>query len=138
LDEVRRIRDSLNEVPLNGYVIIVTAVLYCLNRFYLKDHTYGWVNYLLKCHFNDFLCGALFTAYSNVFLNLQKKMLNKLPHILAFCFSAGLVWEFVAPFLRKNSTPDWIDILCYMMGGFVYWILLKLTVGKKKRNKDNG
>lgn len=132
LDEVRKIIESLKEIPLNGYVIIITIILYCLNRFYFKAHTDGWINYILKCHFNDFLCGALFTAYSNVFLNTRKMMLNKLPHILAFCFCAGLVWEFIAPYLRRYSTPDWIDVLCYMLGGFVYWLLLRSNIGKKR------
>ncbi len=133
---MRKIRESLKEVPLNGYVIAATAVLYCFNRFFLKSHTSGWINYLLRCHFNDFLCGALFTAYSNVFLQTRKVMLNKLPHILAYCFCAGLVWEFVAPFIRKYSTPDWIDILCYMLGGFVYWLLLRLKIGSSKRENE--
>ena len=132
-----KIIKSLKEVSINGYVIVVTAVLYCANRFYFKAHTSGWLNYLLRCHFNDFLCGALFTAYSNVFLNTRKVMLSKLPHILAFCFCAGLVWEFVAPYIRRYSTPDWIDILCYVLGGFVYWLLLHSNLGLGTRGNND-
>lgn len=134
---MRKISDSLKEIPLNGYLILITTALYCLNRFYFKFHTSGWLNYLLRCHFNDCLCGILFTAYSNVFFNTRKMMLTKLPHILAFCFCAGLVWEFVAPFLRNDSTPDWLDIICYMLGGMVYWLLLQLHIGKTKRECDD-
>lgn len=58
---------SLRDEPINGWLIVFTMILYCLNRFYLKDHTSGWLNYVLRCHLNDTLCGTLFVAYSNVF-----------------------------------------------------------------------
>ena len=130
---MEKVINSIKNKPVNGYVIAVTAVLYCLNRFYLKSHTSGWINYLLRCHFNDFLCGSLFTAYSNVFLNTRKVMLNKLPHILAYCFFAGLVWEFVAPYVRKDAVSDWIDVLCYVLGGLAYWSVLCISFKTAKR-----
>ena len=134
---MKRIIISLKEFPLNGYVIIITMAFYCINRFFLKTHTVGWLNYILRCHFNDFLCGALFTAYSNVFLNTRHALLNKLPHILAYCFCAGLVWEFVAPFVRKDSISDWLDILCYMLGGIAYWLALRLWSRSNSRGKND-
>ena len=132
---LNKVGNSLKAIPLNGWVIVVVAFLYCLNNYYLKQHTEGIVRYLLVCHFNDFLCGSLFVAYSNIFLYIRKLLLQELCHIVLYCFCAGLVWEFVAPFLRKNSTPDWIDIGCYILGGFFYWLLLNSKIGLK-HNKE--
>ena len=134
---MKKVLGSLKEVPFNGVVILVVIALYSLNRFVLKLYVQGWIGYFLRCHFNDFLCGILFIAYSNVFINTRGKMITKPPHILALCFSAGLVWEFIVPLVKRNSTADWLDVLFYMLGGLVYWLLVTLFVLKKGDKEDD-
>ena len=80
----KKIKDSLREVPINGWLILSIMIIYCFNRFFLVDHTSGWINYILRCHFNDTLCGTLFVAYSNVFLNTRKKAMERLIIIIPF------------------------------------------------------
>lgn len=121
----RRIRQSVAEKPLNGIIIVIVLVLYFLNNNYLKQHTTGIIRYICVCHLNDYLCGVLFVAYSNICLYTRDLYLSKLWHILLFCFLSGLFWEFVAPFIRVDSTSDWIDVCCYVLGGFTYWLLSK-------------
>ena len=127
---MKMVLNSLKEVPLNGYVILLAVLLFSLNRFYLIGHSDGFVKYLLRNHFNDFLCGSFFTAYSNIFLNTKRIMLTRLSYILLLCFGAGLVWEFITPLFVKNSTSDWLDILCYMLGGTAYWTVMRLNISQ--------
>lgn len=123
----RHIRQSIVEKPLNGIIIFTVFALYFLNNNYLKQHTTGIIRYICICHLNDYLCGVLFVAYSNICLYTRGHYLSKLCHILPFCFLSGLFWEFVAPLIRADSTADWIDVCCYMLGGFTYWLLARTT-----------
>lgn len=129
----RHIRQSIAEKPLNGILIITVLTLYFLNNNYLKQHTTGIIRYICVCHLNDYLCGVLFVAYSNIFLYTRGYYLHKLLYILLFCFFAGLFWEFVVPFIRPDSTSDWIDVFCYVLGGFTYWVLSKISESKNTK-----
>ena len=136
---MKKVIKSLKDVPINGYLIIAVIALYCLNRFLLKEHTTGWVNYLLRCHFDDTICGTLIVAYSNVFLNVGNRAMIRLIAIVPFCFCVGLIWEFAAPLVRKGTTPDWIDVGCYVLGGILYWGIFMLCsrIDKKQNKKDD-
>ncbi len=129
---INKVVKSLKGFPLNGYLIIIIMSLYCLNRFYFKTHSSGWINYILCCHFNDVLCGTLFIAYSNVFLNTRNLAMVRLHSIIPFCFCAGLVWEFIAPIIRPGSVSDWIDVGCYVLGGIIYFSVNKIWLFLRK------
>lgn len=124
---IKKLRDSIQTCPLNLVLFFVVFALYHLNNYILKSKTSGILNHILTCHFNDFMGGLLFVAYTNVILLTRKNMLSKLPHILLFCLGAGLFWEFATPLFYKDTVSDWIDVGCYILGGFVYWLLLKKT-----------
>ena len=132
---VNRIVDSIKEVPINFILCIVVFILYYANNWFFKGHTSGLLHLLLVCHFNDLLGGIVFVAYANVLLNTRHSMMTKLWHIVLFCLVAGLFWEFVAPFIRKNSTSDWIDVGCYVLGGFLYWVILHCYLKNKIRGR---
>lgn len=121
---LRKIGASIKALPVNAVVCCITVALYFSNNLYFKAHSTGIIHMLLVCHFNDFIGGALFVAYTNIILYTRKMLLKKLWQISLFCFTAGLFWEFVTPLFRKNTTSDWIDVACYVLGGFVYWLLL--------------
>lgn len=136
---IKSLFKSCKQVPLNIFLVIIIMLFYSLNRFYLKNLFDGWFGYILKCHFNDFLCGILFIAYSNIFLLTRNKSITKLPIIIPYTFSAGLVWEFVAPYLRQDSTSDWIDVGCYILGGITYWIIYHtyIYIKTERMNKND-
>lgn len=53
-------------------------------------------------------------------------------------FSAGLIWEFGAPILKKTSVSDIWDLVCYMVGGVLYWVILTLwNLSNEKRHNQN-
>ena len=45
--------------------------------------------------------------------------------IEALLLLAGLFWEYVTPLFRENTVSDIWDVVAYMMGGFLYWILTR-------------
>ena len=40
-------------------------------------------------------------------------------------FLVSICWEFVFPLFLNYSTSDWFDVLAYMLGTILYYILLK-------------
>lgn len=135
---LNKLKDSIKDVPINFILCIVVLVLYYTNNWFLKGHTSGIIHYLLVCHFNDFLGGVVFIAYTNVLLNTRNAMMKTLWKILLFSFSAGLFWEFVTPLIKKSSISDWIDVGCYVLGGFTYWLVLHIFLQVKKSQQGRG
>lgn len=125
---IKKLLKSLREFPLNGIICITVIVMYFANNLFFKQHSGdGLLNYILVCHFNDTVGGLLFVSYTNILLNTRHQMLERWSVILVFCLSAGVFWEFVTPIFRKNTTSDVIDVICYAIGGSIYWLLAKLV-----------
>ena len=110
---------------LNWWIICSVVCLYLLNNSCFKKCSKNVLQYFFVCYFNDLICTPLLLAYVNLLLSLIGHSLSKLLHILFLCLCAGLVWEFVAPLMKPSSVTDPIDLLCYLSGGMLYWLLLR-------------
>lgn len=86
------------------------------------------------CYFNDLICPIFFLSYSNILLITIEREINKPFEIILECFLCGIVWEFFAPIIKDNSTTDLYDILFYIMGGIMYYLLQKINIpGRRGR-----
>ena len=120
---------SKHTVQKNIYefiLIFASISLYLLNNLIFKKISTGICYYFFICYFNDLICPSFFVSYTNVMLSFVNKKIEKIHHIIVFCFLCGLVWEFIAPFLKKGSVTDFYDLLCYCIGGVLYWTIKKL------------
>lgn len=92
---------------------------------------------IIHNHFNDFLGGCAFLAYTNMLLDLVNPQvrLRRLAPCIIYIFFCGLFWEFVAPQIIKPSTTDLVDIVAYVLGGTTYWLAAKLTVNANLSTK---
>lgn len=117
-------------------LIVLVIILYIFNNGVLKQISCGGIHYFFVCYFNDFLCPLFFVAYCNLLLLLVEKELLKLKWILLLCLSTSLIWEYFAPLLKPTATADMLDILFYLLGGFLYWLILKLNTLKTKEKKQ--
>lgn len=121
-----KIKESIKKKPINLVLVILVLILYVSNNAVFKNIESPIMQYFFVCHFNDLICPLLLLGYSNILLITIKLELKKLLNILLFCSVASFVWEFVAPFFKKSSITDYIDILCYIGGGFIYWLILEI------------
>lgn len=124
------LKKSYSRAPVNFYLAHISFFLYCLNQLFFKAQTNGWIHYILQCHFNDVLAGLLLMSYSNFLLTIHEKAIIKLNQIVLYCLLVGLFWEYVIPLIKASSVSDPIDILCYIIGGMVYWCVYRLTLRK--------
>jgi hypothetical protein len=122
-----------NIYGVNGTLILLVLALYLLNRLVLKDEL-SWS--FLSSHFNDVLAGLLLLPSYNLLALLFRQsnlLMLRCMNILTFTLVVGLFWEYVTPLYRSDSVSDPLDILAYLLGGLIYW-LLSLLVGHKALN----
>ena len=115
----------------NFIIVTITLVLYAVNQLIKTKISIKFLRWFMSCYFNDFIGSITFIAYCNVILSFCNKEMTKLSQILLIIFSAGLFWEYVTPLFRKNTVSDIGDIVAYMIGGIVYWLINKILI---KRN----
>ena len=115
----------------NFIIVTITLVLYAVNQLIKTKISIKFLRWFMSCYFNDFIGSITFIAYCNVILSFCNKEMTKLWQILLIIFSAGLFWEYVTPLFRKNTVSDIGDIVAYMIGGIVYWLINKILI---KRN----
>lgn len=121
---MNKLKQVIARKPINFILIFLIIALFQLNNHFLKGHTQGMLHEFLQCHFNDFMCPFWILGYSNFLLAFKGKEIRRLWAVELFCLVTGLVWEYVAPFLKESSVSDWKDLLCYLLGGVGYWLLI--------------
>ncbi len=130
------IRNSYR-VKTDILVFCIAMSLYALNRFFLKYAFDGFIGYILKCHFNDFLGGICINAYIDFIILNSKYYLRykffKLYQIMLISLVCGLLWEYIFPLFWEHGTSDYLDVFAYLIGGIVYWCIIT-TIRKKKKN----
>ena len=124
---------SSKKRPVNLILMVVVCMLYSVNNYWFKKSTVDVVQYFFVCYFNDLLCPLFFMAYSNFLLLMEGKELKTLWETGRLCFAAGIVWEYFAPVLKPEAVSDPIDLGCYLVGGCLYWGILRMV----RRNETN-
>ena len=123
---MREIIKNIKREPNDLILMSVIALLYSLNNCFLKKAFSGIPGEFFKCYFNDLMAPCFLLAYSNMLLSLKGKRINKIMFILPFCLCAGLIWEYFTPLIKKSSVTDPFDILAYLIGGSIYFVLEKV------------
>ena len=102
-------------------ILLVCVSIYALNELYLKD-----IYTLCRCHLNDLIAMPLLLGYANIlFMINNRKMRNKF--IIALTFICCITWEYGAEVVKPNSTIDYLDMCCYMIGAITYIILRRMN-----------
>ena len=125
---------SIKKRPLNIVLICVVAILYVVNNLCLKTMLPYNMRWFFVCYFNDLICPLLFLAYCNILLLSVNKEMTNLKTLFFVGLAVGVVWEFGAPIIKKTSTTDIMDIVCYVGGSIIYWFLLKRNRNEKTDN----
>lgn len=130
---------NYKEVKYNRLIIIVIAMIYLLNNMLLKKYVMDeTIRLFCICYLNDIMCPSILLASTNIFIEIIKKLrksniywnkviifiercVNSLLGNLIYCFSAGVYWEYI----YQHGTEDINDMICYMLGGLIYYLLIK-------------
>ena len=110
----------------NMFSITIIAIIYVINNNFLKTYILKpkLLHIFLVGHLNDCMASFGMLAYSNLLLSRIGKEIKILKYELIFCLAIGLVWECFAPLIKPSAVFDYIDMFCYVLGGFCYWWLI--------------
>ena len=93
-----------------------------LNKKYLAFwEDSGYLSYFI----NDIFGCSVFLLYVSIVLSfINKALVIRLYHVELFTIICGILWEYITPLYRADTTSDIFDIGAYMLGGLIYWYLL--------------
>lgn len=115
--------------------IIVVAILYLLNNCIFKqlDFIDIKLKWFLVCYFNDLICPFGFLSYLNFLFKFLNYRIKSIWEILLWCLGSGLIWEYLAPFIKSSAVSDPYDLLCYLIGGVGYYLLSYILLDIKSK-----
>lgn len=103
-----------------GYVIILSSIC-LLNKYHILSFCNKYVAYFMSCYFNDIFGSTILLLLIGIVLSFYKKIKLKLYQVELFMLFCGIVWEFITPLYRSDTTTDIIDLLAYLLGGILFW-----------------
>lgn len=117
----------------NWILLTVSLVVYFINT-YMRKHQLLTNHLFLKNHFNDCLAMiVVMSIYCLIFYKSQTYTITKPYTVIRMCFLASIMWEYIAPLVNKNSVSDYVDCICYFLGGFIYCLLMQLFLNSDKK-----
>ena len=123
----------IRKEKINISLMFLVLFLYILNNYILIPFiNYDPIKLFLSSYFDDLISTICFMAYVNFILSFQNKIIIKLKDIIIFCFILGIIWEYITPMYKADSVSDILDIVCYIFGGTIYYIIYNKN---KKFNK---
>lgn len=104
-----------------------------MNQFHILNDQNDSVAYFMRCYFNDIFGSTIFLLFLNLVHSfLIKKNVVSFYHVELLMLICGVLWEFLTPLYRSDTTTDIIDIFAYLLGGVIYWYILGRKYFKKQ------
>ncbi len=114
-------------------ILLLSMTIYVINRFFLSKIDFNYITEtILRYHFNDFLAPIVFMSFINIYIDFfrvdKKYKIKRLKVVMCLSIVCCIAWELVAPVILKRSTGDILDCLAYIMGAFLFWIIMRFRI----------
>jgi len=113
-------------------IFIGLCIFYLINRFIeISFDTDSFFHIFLKNHLNDFLYMPIALTICLATVRWIKSLPNYLLNlgmITGMTVFSSVVFEYIGPSYFAHATGDWIDVVMYVLGGSVYYVLQKKYV----------
>ena len=116
----------------NFSIFIISVLLYLLNKFILLNINNFTVHYFFSSYFDDLLAPLLLFSYINLLLSIYNKKLYSLKYLIISMLLVSFVWEYIIVFIKHTSVSDPIDVIFYVLGTVIYWIICNKWNQKNK------
>jgi hypothetical protein len=116
----------------NFSIFIISVLLYLLNRFIILNINNSIIHYFFSGYFDDLLAPILLFSYINILLSFYNKKIYSLKYLIISILIVSIVWEYLIVFIKPTSVSDPIDVIFYVLGTLIYWI-----IHKKWNQKNN-
>lgn len=109
----------------NLILIFVTIILYTINQCIKNKIHINEIKWFMSCYFNDIVGGITFMAYCGIVFEHYRRKMTKLWQVIFLMVNCGFFWEYITPLFRPNTISDPWDILAYVCGGFIHWLIIR-------------
>ena len=126
------IKEALRRRPINIAFIIIFMGLYTLNRLFLIHITEGVTNQFCRWHLNDLICPLVILPYIEVLVLSNGYEIVSIVKIISIGLCCAFIWEYVIPIFKVSSISDPLDVVCYLLGSFLYASALHISIMLEK------
>ena len=109
----------------NGLCIVISSCIYILNKLFFIKYTSGKINCFCRSYLNDIICPFFFLGICQIILRWAEHEINSYRGLLFLGMGAGVVWEYIAPFINPKAVSDPCDLYCYFLGITVYYGVIR-------------
>ena len=109
----------------NFLIFLICVLLYLLNTLILSNINNYELNIFFTGYFNDLLAPLLLFSYINLILSLNNKNVYSLQYLIIIIILCSFVWEYIILFFKPTSVSDPIDVIFYLTGTIIYWMIHK-------------
>ena len=117
----------------NFSIFIISVILYLLNRFIILNINNFTIHYFFSSYFDDLLAPLLLFSYINILLSFYNKKIYSLKYLIMSILLVSIVWEYLIVFIKHKSVSDPIDVIFYISGTLIYWIIYNKWKQKKTK-----
>lgn len=111
----------------NIVIVLLVLIAYIINQNIKNTISLPFVGSFCRCYLNDLMCGIAFPAYCNILLKTKNKALDKLWMIILLMMICGIIWETIPALAFDHGVSDVFDIISYMTGGFIYYLIIRFS-----------
>lgn len=118
-------KEEICKRNVNLWCVGIAILIYIINKYILVNCLSGWVGYFCHCHLNDLVCPLFFLGFSQLMLIWAGCEVKSYRYCMMIGLIGGIIWEYVAPLINPKAVSDLIDMLCYLVGTTVYYLIMK-------------
>lgn len=115
----------------NLIIIGITIALCIVNQIVKNEISIEPIRKFCGCYFKDIVGSIAFMAYCNIVFCYYDRTMTKLWQIVLFMFFCGIFWEYITPLYRHNTVSDFWDVVAYIVGGIIYWVVARINYRRK-------
>lgn len=117
----------------NISIFAFSALLHLMNKYVFLNINNSTIHYFFSCFFDDLLAPLLLFSYINLLLSIYGKKIYTLKFLIVFILIVSVVWEYLIVYIKPTSVSDPLDVLFYVTGTIIYWIIHKKWIQKPQK-----
>ena len=114
----------------NLLIFLICIFLYILNTIILSNINNYEINYFFTGYFDDLIAPLLLFSYINLLLSLRENKIYSLKYLIIIIILCSFIWEYLVIFIKPTTVSDPIDVIFYITGTIIYWMIHKNWIQK--------
>lgn len=119
----------------NSLIFIICILLYLMKMLIFQNVNNSTLHYFFTCYFDDLLAPLLLFSYTNLLISFIDKKIYSFRYLIILILIFSCICEYLVPFIKPTSVSDPIDMMFYVLGTLIYWIIHQNWMHNKLNNQ---